>query len=379
MRVAIVFGTRPEAIKLAPVIRELEARDIETVVVATGQHREMLDQMLARFGIVPDVDLDVMQPGQDLNRLSSRLLAGVGATLEQYMPDWVLVQGDTTSAFCGAIAAFHLHIPVGHVEAGLRTGDLSSPFPEEANRTLIGTLATTHFCPTSLSQENLLREGKPVEQTPVVGNTVIDSLLWAVESVREDQPIFPAARPRRALVTLHRRENQGEPMTKLAHSLRRLSDQHQLEIVFPLHKSPAVRQAIEPILAGHDDIHLVEPLDYFSLVKAMSECTLVLTDSGGIQEEAPTLAKPVLVLRNTTERPEGVAAGVARLVGTDPDRVYHETERLLLDQAHYQSMATGHNPYGDGKAARRIADHLTGTDTDPLDNTLRENLQLVAA
>lgn len=354
----MVLGTRPEAIKLAPVVRELRRHGVKTTVIATAQHREMLDQMLERFEIVPDIDLGLMQPGQELGALTARLMGELGEVIEALGPTWVLVQGDTTSAFVGALAGFYAGAQIGHVEAGLRTGDLRSPYPEEANRKLITTITDVHFCPTPTSQRNLLREGVKAVVAPVVGNTVIDSLQWALSRVSDEPSYFRGVGRKRLLVTLHRRESHGEIVGSLAATIRRLTDDFGLEVVFPVHRNPRVREPIVHALAGHPSIALTDPLDYFALVKAMSECDLILTDSGGIQEEAPTLGKPVLVLRQATERPEGIEAGGARLVGTGPERVYAETRRLLEDENAYQEMAHCQNPYGDGLAASRIVQHL---------------------
>ena len=362
MKVAAVVGTRPEVIKLAPVLEALRERpSTETVLIATGQHREMLDQMLELFGLVPDVDLDVMQPNQGLADLTADLVRGLVATLEDARPDWVLVQGDTTSTFCGALASFYGGFPVGHVEAGLRTGDNRAPFPEEANRRLVAPLATLHFCPTRRSALNLESEAVAPSRVHVTGNTVIDALLWAVERAREMPAPMARTRPRRALLTVHRRESHGDALREVCRAVRGLAARGDVEIVFPVHRSPTVREVVVPELAGIDGVVLTDPLDYLELVHVLDTSDLVLTDSGGLQEEAPTLGKPVLVLRETTERPEAVEAGVARLVGTNAAVVEHAAARLLDDAVAYRAMAHPANPFGDGRAGRRIADALAAS------------------
>ncbi len=359
MKVVVVLGTRPEAIKLAPVVWALrESPDAECVIVSTGQHREMLDSMLAAFGIEPDIELAAMRPRQSLSGLTALLVESLGSTFRDEQPDAVLVQGDTTSAFCGALAAFYEDIPVGHVEAGLRTGNLRSPFPEEANRKLVGTLAQWHFCPTHISRQNLIDEGVPSERIFVTGNTVIDALLWA--RGQSGGQIPPKTRPRRILLTLHRRENQGEAMRGLAMAIRDLAVRGDVDVVFPVHLNPAVRDVVLPVLSGVDGIHLCEPLGYFAFVDALDSADLVLTDSGGLQEEAPSLGKPVLVLRDTTERPEAVSAGVARLVGTNREIVYRAACELLDSPDLYRAMACAANPFGDGHAAERVVAELAG-------------------
>lgn len=359
MRIAAVLGTRPEVIKLAPVISELRRRrDVECAVVATGQHREMLDQMLRVFQIEPDVDLGVMRPQQRLSDLTAELMRGLGAALAELDPTWVVVQGDTTSTMCGALAAFYENIAVAHVEAGLRSGDRLSPFPEEVNRSVVARVADVHFCPTPQSAENLLREAVPEEDVLVTGNTVIDSLLWAVDHARLIEPPVPRIRLRRILLTLHRRESHGEATRSVCQAVRRLARRGDVEIVFPVHLSPVVRDVVERELAGVDGVHLCEPLDYLSLVHVLDSCDVVLTDSGGLQEEAPAFGKPVLVLRETTERPEAVEAGVARLVGTETAVVVDAVEELLDDPVAYERMAHPENPFGDGQAGERIVRRL---------------------
>lgn len=359
MRVVTVLGTRPEVIKLAPVIAELRHRaDTDCVVVSTGQHREMLDQMLRVFDIEPDLDLDVMRPQQRLSDLTANLMRGLGEALAELRPDWVVVQGDTTSTMCGALAAFYEHVLVAHVEAGLRSGDRLSPFPEEVNRSVVARVADVHFCPTRQSAANLLREAVPEEDVVVTGNTVIDSLLWAVEHAKLVDPPVPRARPRRILLTLHRRESHGEAMRSVCHAVRRLALHPDVEVVFPVHRSPLVREVVQPELEGLEGVHLCEPLDYLSLVHVLDSCDIVLTDSGGLQEEAPAFGKPVLVLRDATERPEAVEAGVARLVGTDSAVIVEEVESLLDQPAAYERMAHPENPFGDGRAGQRIVHTL---------------------
>jgi UDP-N-acetylglucosamine 2-epimerase (non-hydrolysing) len=360
VRVAVILGTRPEAIKLAPVVHRLDAvEDIECVVVSTGQHRQLLDPMLALFKIQPDVELDVMRPHQQLPELTSSLVHGLAQTFRSEQPDWVLVQGDTTTTFSAALAAFYEAIPIGHVEAGLRTHDLHSPFPEEANRRLAGTLASLHFCPTSRNAANLMREGVADDRVLVTGNTGIDALLWAVEQARQLPPVLPKRRERRILLTLHRRENHGEPIRRICHAVTALAMRGDTEIVLPVHANPAVRDVVVPELQGVAGIELCDPLDYLSLVQVLDSSDLVLTDSGGLQEEAPTLGKPVLVLRESTERGEAIDAGVAELVGTDPATIFSAATTLLDDPVAYASMAHAENPFGDGTASNSIVAALT--------------------
>jgi UDP-N-acetylglucosamine 2-epimerase (non-hydrolysing) len=360
VKVATILGTRPEVIKLAPVIAELE-RDpaIESVVVATGQHREMLDQMLEQFELTADIDLHVMRPEQRLSDLSADLVRGLGDTLSSLQPDWVLVQGDTTTVLCGALAAFYEGVAVGHVEAGLRSGDSRSPFPEEANRRLVTRLASLHFCPTARSASNLLREDVPEEQIVVTGNTVVDALHWAVQRARLLPPVLPRTRLRRIFLTVHRRESQGEAMRGVCAAVRALAARGDTEIVFPVHPSPAVREIVVPELEGIEGVQLCDPVDYLTAVQLLDSCDIVLTDSGGLQEEGPALGKPVLVLRETTERPEAVEAGVARLVGTRTATIVDVTSRLLDDPQTYASMAHAESPFGDGRARFRIVRALT--------------------
>ncbi len=359
MRVMTVLGTRPEAIKLAPVIGELSRRsDTESVVVSTGQHRELLDQMLDQFELTADVDLGVMRPQQRLSDLTAELVRGLGNTLVEVEPDWVLVQGDTTTALCGALASFYETVPVAHVEAGLRSGHNHSPFPEEVNRKVVANLASLHLCPTPGSAENLVDEGVPEQRVLVTGNAVIDALLWAVERARSLESVVPRTRQRRLLLTLHRRESHGDAMRAVCTAVRALARRGDTEIVFPVHRSPAVRDVVMPQLAGVEGVLLCEPLDYLSLVQVLDSCDLVLTDSGGLQEEAPTLGKPVLVLRDRTERPEAIEAGVARVVGTNPAVIVNVAAELLDDPVAYAAMARPANPFGDGRASGRIVQAL---------------------
>jgi len=353
-RILVVVGTRPEAVKLAPVVHALRQQPwAETRVLATAQHRQMLDQTHAFFGIRPDRDLDTMRPGQGLADLTAGLLAGIDPVLAEERPDLVLAQGDTTTVMATALACFYRKIAFGHVEAGLRTGDVQNPFPEELNRVLVGRMAALHFAPTERAREHLLREGVPAATVHVTGNTVIDALLWAVDRV-DTASFEPAAGKRLVLVTAHRRENFGAPFLSVCDALRDLADRGDLQVLYPVHPNPDVHDVAHRMLGTHPAIRLVDPLDYPAMVAAMRACTLILTDSGGVQEEAPTLGKPVLVLRTTTERPEGIDAGAAKLVGTDRARIVAEASRLLDDASAYAAMATVKNPYGDGRAAERI-------------------------
>jgi len=353
----LVLGTRPEAIKLAPVARAMAAgSQFEPIVVTTGQHREMLHQMLGLLYVDVRIALDVMRRRQQLSDLTARLVRDLGGVMREQRPDLVLVQGDTTTALAGALAAFYEKIPVAHVEAGLRTGVIDNPFPEELNRSLIGRIARWHFAPTPAAARHLTGEGIPEEQVFVTGNTVIDNLMWVLAEGTGTSAFGGAAK--RILVTLHRRENQGERMRGMGRALTRLAARGDVEIVLPLHKSPAVREVLLPELEGQRGISLVEPLGYLDFAATLAECDLVLTDSGGIQEEAPSLSKPALVLRTTTERPEAVEAGAARLIGTDPEAIVSWANRLLDDPAEYRRMATAGNPFGDGTASARILSQL---------------------
>ncbi len=368
LKVMTVFGTRPEAIKMAPVVLELKKHpdQIQTVVAVTAQHRQMLDQVLDLFQIRPDYDLDIMSQGQTLYDITTRSLQGLKSVMEVEKPDLVLVHGDTTTTFAGALAAYYQQIPVGHVEAGLRTGNIYSPFPEEMNRKLTGAIAAIHFSPTMTARGNLLREGIDKDAIFVTGNTVIDALMTTVDEGYdfEDEELQSVdfQNHRIILLTTHRRENLGEPMRHIYKALRQIIEEiPDTEIIFPVHRNPLVRKVVEEELSGVDRIHLIEPMEYEPFANLMHHSCLVLTDSGGIQEEAPSLGKPVLVLRNTTERPEAVEAGTVRLIGTDRDRVYEETKRLLTDKAAYDAMSNAVNPYGDGQASRRIVQAILYT------------------
>ncbi len=361
LKVLTVFGTRPEAIKMAPLVKELEKHraEIDCKVAVTAQHREMLDQVLSLFEINPTYDLDIMRHGQNLFDITGRALAGLEKVLLKEKPDLVLVHGDTTTTFVAALASFYLHIPVGHVEAGLRTRDKFSPFPEEINRRLTGVLADLNFAPTATARQNLLEEGAPPEKIFVTGNTVIDALMATVQpEYRFNDKILNGigyGSRRVLLVTTHRRENLGEPMRDIYRALREIVESYpDVEVVFPVHKNPAVRNVVEEELAGLARVHLIEPMDYQPFANLIDRSYLVLSDSGGIQEEAPSRGKPVLVLRNTTERPEAIEAGTVRLVGTDRLKVAGETRRLLDDRDFYREMANAVNPYGDGHASERI-------------------------
>ena len=360
LKVMTIFGTRPEAIKMAPVILELKRHpEFETVVTVTAQHREMLDQVLRLFDIKPDFDLNIMSPEQTLFDITTKALLGLEEVLSKVKPDMVLVHGDTTTTFVGALAAFYNQIAVGHVEAGLRTRNKYSPFPEEMNRRLTGSLADLNFSPTPTSRDNLLNEGVDPSKIFVTGNTVIDALH---ETVRDDFMFddellssLDYEHKQIILVTTHRRENLGEPMRHVYEALKQLTEKFtDVEIIFPVHKNPKVREIVNAVLGGLPQVHLIDPLDYEPFANLMGRAKIILTDSGGVQEEAPALGKPVLVLRDTTERPEAVSAGTVKLIGTDRAKVYEETKRLLVDREEYARMSNAINPYGDGKAAQRI-------------------------
>lgn len=359
MKVMAIFGTRPEAIKMAPVVRELlKHPEIETKVCLTAQHREMLDQVVDLFQLPVDYDLDIMKQGQSLYDITDRVLLGLKEVLEKEKPDLVLVHGDTTTTFSATLAAFYQQIDVGHVEAGLRTGNMYSPFPEEANRRLTSVLTALHFAPTETARQNLLKENQKDNHIFTVGNSVIDALLATVKKdyVFEDKELQDIEEHKRIiLVTTHRRENLGEPMRNVYRALRRLVETvPDTEVVFPVHRNPLVRQAVKEVLDGVPGIHLVDPMEYEPFTNLMARSAIILTDSGGIQEEAPSLGKPVLVLRDTTERPEAVASGTVKLVGTDEDKVYNTAYKLLTDEEAYREMAESINPYGDGHTSERI-------------------------
>jgi len=369
VKVLTVFGTRPEAIKMAPLVHAL-AKDphFEAKVCVTAQHREMLDQVLKLFSIVPEYDLNIMQPGQGLTEITCRILEGLKPVLESFKPDVVLVHGDTTTTMAASLAAFYQRIPVGHVEAGLRTGDLSSPWPEEGNRTLTGHLATYHFAPTETSRQNLLRENIADNRITVTGNTVIDALFWVRDRVLSDEALhneltqrypFLANGKKMILVTGHRRESFGRGFEQICHALAEIAANNpDVQIVYPVHLNPNVSEPVKRILGHVENVILIEPQDYLPFVWLMNRAWLILTDSGGIQEEAPSLGKPVLVIREMTERPEAVSAGTVCLVGTDSQRIVNEVTRLLQDESAYQAMSRAHNPYGDGHACHRILSAL---------------------
>ena len=366
-RILIVFGTRPEAIKMAPVIMELKRRpdEFHTTVCVTGQHREMLDQMLEVFDLHPDCDLNIMQPGQDLYDVSSRILLGMRDILAGVKPDLVLVHGDTSTSSFAALAAFYQHIPVGHVEAGLRTGNIYSPWPEEMNRQLNGRLCTWHFAPTETARQNLLHEGIADSQIAVTGNTVIDALHRVVASGKAAAPQFGRDEQRRmVLITGHRRENFGDGMKHICQAINALAERFKdVDFVYPIHLNPNIRRPVREIIDGsRGNVYLLEPLSYLEFVAMMQQSTLILTDSGGIQEEAPAFGKPVLVMRDTTERPEAIEAGTARLVGTDRETIEGNVALLLTDPKEYDTMAHAANPFGDGHAAERIADFILKND-----------------
>jgi UDP-N-acetylglucosamine 2-epimerase (non-hydrolysing) len=364
-RVALVFGTRPEAVKMCPLVGELRSRpgEFDVSVCVTGQHREMLDQVLGAFGVEPDVDLGVMRPGQTLFDVTEGVLEGVRGALGRLRPDLVLVHGDTTTSLAAALAAFYLRVPVGHVEAGLRTGDVGSPFPEEFNRRAVDDLSRWWFAPTGRARANLLAEGAPAGRVLVTGNTGIDALRTTVREGWRHPLLDWAAGSRLVLLTAHRRESLGEPMRRMFRAVRRaVAERPDVRVVYPAHMNPEVRAAASAELSGLGRVRVVEPLGVVDFHNLMARCHLVLTDSGGIQEEAPSLGKPVLVMRGTTERPEGVEAGTLRLVGTDEEGVYRGLCRLLDDPAAYAAMARASNPYGDGHASERIADALAGTE-----------------
>ncbi len=364
-KILVVFGTRPEAIKMAPLVKQLKARPgIDCRVCVTAQHREMLDQVLHLFKIEPEYDLNVMQPGQTLNQLTSSILTGLKPILDDFKPDYVLVHGDTATTFATALAAYYERIKVGHVEAGLRTGNIYSPWPEEANRKLTGALTNLHFAPTESAREALLHEGYQDDIITVTGNTVIDALLDVVALLQQDQAMqqalaqqfeFLDSSKRLVLVTGHRRESFGGGFERICQAIRNTAEAHDdIEFLYPVHLNPNVQKPVKEILGDHQGIHLIPPQDYLPFVYLMQRAHIILTDSGGIQEEAPSLGKPVLVMRDTTERPDAVKAGVVKLVGTDQHNIEQGLERLLTDEQEYAQMSVAQNPYGDGKACQRI-------------------------
>lgn len=359
-KVMVVFGTRPEAIKMCPLVKELKTREkINTVVCVTGQHREMLDQVLTAFDVVPDYDLSIMKTKQTLFDVTTNILDKMKAVLEEVKPDVVLVHGDTSTTFVTALTCFYLQIPVGHVEAGLRTYNIYSPYPEEFNRQAVGIVSSYNFAPTEMSKENLVKEGKSLETIHVTGNTAIDALKTTVRDDYNHKHLDWASDSRLIMITAHRRENLGEPMRNMFRAIKRIIDEKQdIKAIYPIHMNPVVREAAQEILGDTDRIKIIEPLEVLDFHNFLSRSDLILTDSGGIQEEAPSLGKPVLVMRDTTERPEGIAAGTLKLVGTNEEVIYKTFKQLLEDQNEYDKMSKASNPYGDGFASKRIADIL---------------------
>ncbi len=355
-----VFGTRPEAIKMAPLVLELKKHEeIETIVTVTAQHREMLDQVLETFKITPDYDLNIMKARQTLIDVTTRGLEGLDAVMKEARPDIVLVHGDTSTTFVASLAAFYNQIPVGHVEAGLRTGNKYSPYPEEMNRQLTGVMADIHFAPTEQAKENLLRENKQEDAIVVTGNTAIDALKTTVDDSYTHPILEKLVGERMILLTAHRRENLGEPMRHIFGAIKRLLQDHEdVEVVYPIHLNPVVREIATDVLGGESRVHLIEPLDVFDFHNFAAKSFMIMTDSGGVQEEAPSLGKPVLVLRDTTERPEGISAGTLKLAGTDEEQIYRLATELLTDEQAYKKMAHASNPYGDGHASERIVKAL---------------------
>lgn len=355
--IMLVFGTRPEAIKMCPLVNELKRHsEINTIVCVTGQHRQMLDQVLEAFNVVPDYDLSIMKDKQTLFDITTNILNRIKEVLEEVKPDVVLVHGDTTTTFVTALACFYLQIPVGHVEAGLRTYNIYSPYPEEFNRQAVSIISRYNFAPTELSKQNLIREGKDESTIYVTGNTAIDALKTTVREDYHHPELDWANGSRLILITAHRRENLGEPMRHMFRAIRRVMDEHpDVKAIYPIHMNPIVRETADALLGGDERIHIIEPLDVLDFHNFMARSYMILTDSGGIQEEAPSLGKPVLVMRDTTERPEGIKAGMLKLVGTDEETIYAEFKRLLTDKEAYDAMSKASNPYGDGHACERIA------------------------
>ena len=358
--ILFVFGTRPEAIKMCPLVNELKTRDgIKTVVCVTGQQRQMLDMVLDTFGVVPDYDLSILKPGQTLFYITTGILNGIGAVLDEVKPDVVLVHGDTSTTFVTALACFYKQIPIGHVEAGLRTYNVYSPYPEEFNRQAVSIVSQYNFAPTELAKENLLREGRDPERIYVTGNTAIDALKTTVRDDYTHPELEWAKDSRLIMITAHRRENLGEPMHNMFRAIRRVMEEHpDVKAIYPIHMNPVVRKAAEEELSGCDRIHIIEPLEVLDFHNFLARSFMILTDSGGIQEEAPSLGKPVLVMRDTTERPEGIKAGTLKLVGTDEQVIYDSFKLLLESHEAYEAMSKASNPYGDGFACKRIADIL---------------------
>ena len=359
-KVFLSFGTRPEAIKMCPLVKELKTREnIETIVCVTGQHREMLDQVLQAFDVQPDYDLSIMKSKQTLFDVTINILDRMKDVLEKERPDVVLVHGDTSTTFVTALACFYLQIPVGHVEAGLRTYDIYSPYPEEFNRQAVGIVANYHFSPTEMAKENLLKEGKNEDDIYVTGNTAIDALKTTVREEYTHEQLEWVGDSRLIMITAHRRENLGEPMRQMFKAIKRIVDEHEdIKVIYPIHMNPVVREAANDILGDSDRVRIIEPLEVVDFHNFLAESYMILTDSGGIQEEAPSLGKPVLVMRDTTERPEGVKAGTLKLVGTDEEKIYTSFKELLVDPKAYEAMSKASNPYGDGFASKRIADIL---------------------
>lgn len=379
-KILIVFGTRPEAIKMAPLVKAFQSypETFETKVCVTAQHREMLDQVLELFEIVPDYDLDIMKPGQDLYDVTSNVLLGMKSVLSEFKPDLVLVHGDTTTTSAASLATFYQQIKVGHVEAGLRTGDIYSPWPEEANRQITGILANYHFAPTETSRENLLRENKEGKNIVVTGNTVIDALFLALEKIKSnrelegqivsaiessiDDPGFKLNSSKFILVTGHRRENHGQGFINICTALKEIAlENPDIAIVYPVHLNPNVQKPVKELLSGIDNVHLIEPMQYEQFIYMMDKSYFIITDSGGVQEEAPSLGKPVLVMRDTTERPEALEAGTVKLVGTDSELIRSEAQKLIDDQEAYSGMSQASNPYGDGHACEKIVEFIKGS------------------
>lgn len=361
-KVMLVFGTRPEAIKMCPLVNELKKQpEINTIVCVTGQHRQMLDQVLKAFSVIPDYDLSIMKEKQTLFDVTINILGKIKEVLEKEVPDIVLVHGDTSTTFVTALACFYLQIPVGHVEAGLRTYDIYSPFPEEFNRQAVSIISAYNFAPTEMSKQNLIKEGKKANSIYVTGNTAIDALKTTIKKDYYHPELEWAKGSKLILLTAHRRENLGEPMHHMFRAIRRIVDEHSdVKVIYPIHMNPIVRKAAEDELGCDNRIHIIEPLDVLDFHNFMARSYMILTDSGGIQEEAPSLGKPVLVMRDTTERPEGIAAGTLRLVGTNEDTIYKEFKKLLEDEAEYNKMSCASNPYGDGHACERIVKILKG-------------------
>lgn len=361
IKVISIFGTRPEAIKMAPLVKELEKRkEIESIVVVTAQHRQMLDSVLETFNIKPDYDLNIMKQGQTLGDITTRALTGLEEVIKKEKPDIVLVHGDTTTTFAGALAAFYNGTSIGHVEAGLRTYDKYSPYPEEMNRQMVDCMTDMYFAPTLMSKENLLKEGKDESKIYVTGNTAIDAMATTVDE-NYTHPELKWIKPneKMILLTAHRRENLGKPMRNIFKAVKKITDEfNDVKVIYPIHLNPKVREIANEIFDGDDKVHLIEPLEVFDFHNFQNKSYIILTDSGGIQEEAPSLGKPVLVLRDTTERPEGIKAGTLKLVGTDEETIYNETKKLLTDKKEYEKMSKASNPYGDGHASEKIVDAI---------------------